>query len=76
MQRGVSVILHATLDEALEISEEDVIHALDGLPENKVHCSNLGVSALRNAIKHTKCSQAYEIQSSIRNVIKHTKSDQ
>ena len=28
------------LDEALEISEEDVIHALDGLPENKVHCSN------------------------------------
>ena len=52
MQRGVSVILHATLDEALEISEEDVIHALDGLPENKVHCSNLGVSALRNAINN------------------------
>ena len=40
------------LDEALEISEEDVIHALDGLPENKVHCSNLGVSALRNAINN------------------------
>ncbi len=39
-----------TLDEALEISEEDVIYALDGLPENKVHCSNIGVSALRNAI--------------------------
>jgi len=41
-----------TLDEALEISEEDVIHALDGLPENKVHYSNLGVSALRNAINN------------------------
>ena len=41
-----------TLDEALAITEEDIIEALDGLPENKVHCSNLGVSALRNAIKN------------------------
>ena len=39
-----------TLEEALNITEEDIIQALDGLPENKVHCSNLGVSALRNAI--------------------------
>ena len=41
-----------TLEEALNITEEDIIQALDGLPENKVHCSNLGVSALRNAIKN------------------------
>ncbi len=41
-----------SLDEALKITEEDVIEALDGLPENKVHCSNLGVSALRNAINN------------------------
>lgn len=40
-----------TLEEALKISEEGVIEALGGLPENKVHCSNLGVSALRLAIK-------------------------
>lgn len=39
-----------TLEEALNITEEDIIQALDGLPENKLHCSNLGVSALRNAI--------------------------
>ena len=39
-----------TLEEALSITEEDIIQALDGLPENKVHCSNLGVSALRSAI--------------------------
>ena len=32
--------------------EEDIIEALDGLPESKVHCSNLGVSALRNAINN------------------------
>ncbi|WP_303862218.1 iron-sulfur cluster assembly scaffold protein [Alkalibaculum bacchi] len=40
-----------TLDEALNIEEENIIEALDGLPEEKVHCSNLGVSALRDAIK-------------------------
>lgn len=41
-----------SLDEALCITEEDIIKALDGLPENKVHCSNLGVSALRKAISN------------------------
>ncbi|KAF1083977.1 NifU-like protein [Sporotomaculum syntrophicum] len=41
-----------SIDEALKITEEDVIEALDGLPENKMHCSNLGVSALRNAINN------------------------
>ena len=41
-----------TLEEALSITEEDIVLALDGLPENKLHCSNLGVSALRNAINN------------------------
>jgi nitrogen fixation NifU-like protein len=41
-----------SLDEALKITEEDIIEALDGLPENKIHCSNLGVSALRTAINN------------------------
>lgn len=40
-----------TIEEALEITEEDVVNALDGLPENKLHCSVLGVQGLRNAIK-------------------------
>lgn len=39
-----------TLEEAKRISEDDIIEALDGLPESKMHCSNLGVKALRNAI--------------------------
>lgn len=39
-----------SLEDALKITEDDIIKALDGLPETKVHCSNLGVSALRNAI--------------------------
>ena len=39
-----------TLEEALQITEDDIIQALGGLPEDKKHCSNLGVKALRNAI--------------------------
>lgn len=57
-----------TLDEALEISEEDIIHALDGLPDNKVHCLNLGVSALRNVIKNNlkRMEDSYENSNSSR----------
>lgn len=38
------------LDEALKLTKEDVVKALEGLPENKVHCSNLAVDALHKAI--------------------------
>lgn len=40
-----------TIEEALKIEDEDIVEALDGLPREKQHCSNLGVQALRNAIK-------------------------
>ena len=38
------------LQEALQITEQDILHALGGLPEAKQHCSNLGASALHAAI--------------------------
>ena len=41
-----------SIEEALKITEEDIVVALDGLPEEKLHCSNLGVSALRKAINN------------------------
>jgi nitrogen fixation NifU-like protein len=40
-----------TLDEAKKISNKDVAEALEGLPKNKLHCSNLGADALHMAIK-------------------------
>jgi len=48
-----------SLRGAVAITEEDIVEALSGLPESKVHCSNLGVAALRQAIvdylqKHKK----------------------
>jgi nitrogen fixation NifU-like protein len=39
-----------SLDDAIMISEDDIINALDGLPEYKVHCSALGAAGLRTAI--------------------------
>lgn len=39
-----------TISEAMEMTEADVVDALDGLPAEKQHCSNLGISALKKAI--------------------------
>jgi FeS cluster assembly scaffold protein NifU, Clostridium type len=39
------------LSEALEISNQAVAEALDGLPPVKMHCSNLAADALHAAIK-------------------------
>jgi len=40
-----------TLDEASKITREDISYALDGLPEAKMHCSNLASDGLRDAIR-------------------------
>lgn len=39
-----------TLDEAAEITDEVITDALGGLPPDKMHCSNLGATALYDAI--------------------------
>ena len=39
-----------TLEEANRLREEEVVEALGGLPEAKVHCSVLAPEALRRAI--------------------------
>ena len=39
-----------TLEEAAKITDACIVEALDGLPENKLHCSVLGAAALQNAI--------------------------
>jgi len=40
-----------TLVEALQIGRNDVADELDGLPKQKMHCSNLGSDALHKAIE-------------------------
>lgn len=46
-----------TVDEALEITRNDVADALDGLPPIKMHCSNLAADALTEAIKDYKAKK-------------------
>jgi len=43
-----------TIDEALEITRKDVADELDGLPPQKMHCSNLAADALHAAIEDYK----------------------
>jgi len=40
-----------TVEEALQISKNSVLDALNGLPKKKHHCSNLGADALHRAIE-------------------------
>lgn len=40
-----------TLSEAKQITKKAVAEALEGLPKEKMHCSNLGAEALAEAIK-------------------------
>lgn len=46
MVRGTS------LDEACQIEQNDLVAALDGLPEESLHCAELAVNTLREAINH------------------------
>jgi len=43
-----------TVDEALKITRNDVANELEGLPPQKMHCSNLAADALHEAIKDYK----------------------
>ena len=41
-----------TIEEAMKITNKMVVGELDGLPSQKLHCSNLGADALHKAIEN------------------------
>ena len=41
-----------SLEDALKLTDDEITQALGGLPENKLHCSVLGATALKNAIEN------------------------
>ncbi len=55
-----------TLEEASRITNKMVAEALEGLPKQKLHCSNLGADALQKAIQdyqNKKSGQASQLES-------------
>jgi nitrogen fixation protein NifU and related proteins len=51
---STELIVGKTVEEALEITNNVVAEALDGLPSQKMHCSNLAEEAVREAINDYK----------------------
>ena len=47
-----------TLEEASKITNKMVADALEGLPKQKLHCSNLGADALQKAIQNYRIKKA------------------
>lgn len=47
-----------SLEEAKEISKKAIADSLDGLPKEKMHCSNLGAEALGKAIEDYEQKEA------------------
>jgi len=52
-----------TLHEAYQITEDDIIKALGGLPDYKLHCSVLGAMALKKAIDNYRLQNKEKIRS-------------
>lgn len=48
------IVKGKTIDEALQVTNQAVAEALDGLPPAKMHCSNLAADALHKAIEDYK----------------------
>ncbi|TRZ91835.1 MAG: iron-sulfur cluster assembly scaffold protein [Methanosarcinales archaeon] len=49
-----SMVKGKSLDEAEAITEDDLIAALEGLPEENLHCAHLAIITLRDALKMLK----------------------
>jgi nitrogen fixation NifU-like protein len=51
------IVKGKTIEEALQVTNQAVAEALDGLPPQKMHCSNLAADALHKAIEDYRNQQ-------------------
>lgn len=51
-----------TLQDANQLTDQDVANALGGLPEAKLHCSNLAATALHNALDDYRRRQKVDLR--------------
>ncbi len=69
------IAMRKTAEEGLKITMEDVADALDGLPPVKMHCSNLALDALAEAIYDYFSKNNYEISEDLKNAHKRIKKE-
>ena len=55
---ATTMIIGKTVEEALALTNADVIKELDGLPAQKIHCSVLAEEAIHKAIEDYKSKNA------------------
>jgi len=57
---ATELVLGRNLDEVLTLDDLKIAAALDGLPEEKMHCSNMAASALHAAVQQYRSTVAGE----------------
>ena len=59
---ATELVMGKTLDEVLTLNDQRIATALDGLPEEKMHCSNMAASALHAAVQQYRATVAGDVQ--------------
>ncbi|RII30060.1 MAG: iron-sulfur cluster assembly scaffold protein [Geobacter sp.] len=57
---ATELVMGKNLDEVMAIDDMTIAAALDGLPEEKMHCSNMAASALHAAVQQYRSTLAGE----------------
>ena len=57
---ATELVMGKSLDEVLTLNDHRIAAALDGLPEAKMHCSNMAASALHAAVQQYRATVAGE----------------
>ncbi|GFE60689.1 iron-sulfur cluster assembly scaffold protein [Geobacter sp. AOG2] len=57
---ATELVMGKNLDEILTINDQGIATALGGLPEEKMHCSNMAASALHAAVQQYRATVAGE----------------
>jgi nitrogen fixation protein NifU and related proteins len=53
------LIVERSIDDCRELTAEDLIKALDGVPPDKLHCPAMAIAALRDALSHWKPTEDF-----------------